>query len=53
VRTLRQLEKENARRTDVEVSRLLNRFYRSAPIQVYYNQQDVIGKHPEYKEVEV
>jgi len=53
VRTLRQLEKENARRTDAEVSRLLNRFYRSAPIQVYYNQQDVIGKHPEYKEVEV
>ncbi len=53
VRTLRQLEKEKARRTDAEVSRLLNRFYQSAPIQVYYNQQEVIQKHPEYKEVEV
>ena len=53
VRTLRQLERDKARRSDAEISRLLNRFYQSAPIQIYYNQQEVIQKHPECKEVEV
>ncbi|MDA2934195.1 hypothetical protein MYX82_07610 [Acidobacteria bacterium AH-259-D05] len=37
--------------TDAEISQMLNRFYRSAPIQIYYNQQEVIQKHPEFKKV--
>ncbi len=53
VRTLRNLERKSAERTDAEISRLLRRFYQSAPIQIYYNQQEVLQKHPEYKDVEV
>ena len=46
---LRKVEHRQARRSDVEISRLLNSFYRSAPIQIYYNQQEVIEKHPGLK----
>ena len=53
VRSLRNLERRSAERTDAELSRLLKRFYQSAPIQIYYNQQEVLQKHPEYKDVEV
>jgi GT2 family glycosyltransferase len=49
---LRRLERERGKRTDVEISRLLNDFYDSAPIEIYYNQQEVIQKHPDFKEVE-
>lgn len=53
VRRLRQLERDKARRTDAEISRLLNRFYRSTPIEIYYNQREVIQRHPEFEEAEV
>ena len=53
VRTQRKLERKRAGRTDAELSRLLKRFYQSAPIQIYYNQREVLQKHPEYKDVEV
>ena len=46
---LRKEERRQARRSDVEISRLLNSFYRSTPIQIYYNQQEVIEKHPGLK----
>ena len=53
VRALRKLERKRAERTDAELSRLLKRFYQSAPIQIYYNQREVLQKHPECKDVEV
>jgi hypothetical protein len=53
VRRLRKLERKSAERTDVDLSRLLKRFYQSAPIQIYYSQREVLQKHPEYKDVEV
>ncbi len=53
VRILRKLERKRAERTDAELSRLLKRFYQSAPIQIYYKQREVLQKHPEYKDVEV
>ncbi|MCH8819146.1 MAG: glycosyltransferase [Acidobacteria bacterium] len=49
---LRRLEQEKAKRTDVEISRILNGFYDSAPIEIYYNQQEVIQKHPEFEKAE-
>ena len=48
---LRRLERSRAERTDAELSRILNHFYDSAPIEIYYNQQEVIQKHPEFEEV--
>ncbi len=38
---LRRLEKAQSVRSDLEVARLLRRFYRAAPIRVYYQQSDV------------
>ena len=52
VRRLRRTEETSSRRTDAEISRLLNNFYDSAPIEIYYNRQDVIRKHPEFKETQ-
>jgi len=49
---LRRTEGTHSRRTDTEISRLLTDFFDSAPIEIYYNRQDVIRKHPEFKEVE-
>jgi len=49
---LRNQEGEKARRTDVEVSRILDHFYDSAPIEIYYNQREVIQKHPDFEEAE-
>ena len=49
---LRRFEQEKAKRTDVEISRILNGFYDSAPIEIYYNQQEVIQKHPEFEKAE-
>lgn len=48
---LRDLERKKAKRTDAEISAILNRFYASAPIEIYYNQQEVIQKHPEFEGV--
>jgi len=50
---LRRVEREEARKSDAEISRLLNSFYRTAPIEIYYNQQEVIEHHPESGEVRV
>ena len=49
VLSLRRVERRSARRSDIEVSRLLESFYRSAPIQIYQNERDVIGRHPDYR----
>ena len=38
---LRRQEKARSVRSDAELSRLLRRFYRQAPIQIYYQQSDV------------
>ena len=46
---LRKIEAQQICKSDVEVSHLLKCFYNSAPIQIYYNQKDVIQKHPQYK----
>ena len=48
VRERRRMEAQQACKSDVEVSQLLKSFYDSAPIQIYYNQEDVVQKHPEY-----
>ena len=47
VQRLRREERRKARRSDVEVSRLLNRFYQTAPLQIYYNQREVLDRHPD------
>lgn len=47
VRRLRRMERENARRSDAEIARLLKAFYESAPVDIYYNHQDVLARHPE------
>lgn len=47
---LRRRERSLATRTDREVQKMLKAFYRAAPIQVYYNQQQVIDTHPEARE---
>ncbi len=49
---IRKLERSSSRRTDIEVSGILGRFYDSAPIEIYYNQQEVIQKHPDFEEAE-
>ena len=41
---LRRQEKARSVRSDAELSRLLRRFYRQAPIQIYYQQSDVPEK---------
>ena len=46
---LRKIEAQHICKSDVEVSQLLKCFYNLAPIQIYYNQKDVIQKHPQYK----
>jgi len=48
-RRLRARERSQSRCSDREIQRRLHRFYREAPIQVYYNQKEVIEKHPESK----
>lgn len=47
---LRRKERALAVRTDREVQKRLKAFYRAAPIQRYYNQQQVIDTHPEARE---
>lgn len=44
----RRAEKSHARLTDDQVWKKLKAFYEEAPIQIYYNQQEVIESHPEY-----
>ena len=48
VRRQRKRERARARRSDAEVRQLLTEFYRSAPIQIYYNQGEVMASHPDY-----
>jgi GT2 family glycosyltransferase len=45
----RREERKASKRSDWKVMKLLNNFYRSAPIQVYYSHQEVIEKHQEFK----
>jgi GT2 family glycosyltransferase len=44
VRKLRAAERTSACRSDAEVDRLLRRFYRTAPIRVYFSQRDVLSE---------
>ena len=48
VRTQRKEERDSSQRSDVEISRLLDSFYHSAPIQIYYGEQEVVEKHPDF-----
>ncbi len=41
----RRIEKTEARRSDVELSELLEGFCRAAPIQIFRNQEEVIRAH--------
>ena len=41
----RKLERKEAKRTDSELSELLQKFYEKAPVRVFRNQQDVIQHH--------
>ena len=50
VLSLRREEKNQARRTDRELSGIFRRFFVEAPVHLYYNQRDVIRKHPESRE---
>lgn len=43
----RKREKQRVVQSDAQVGARLKRFYRSAPIQVYYNQREVLQRHPE------
>ncbi len=43
----RRQERLRARRGDRELSRLLGEFYRTAPIRIYRNHQEVAAHHPE------
>ncbi len=45
----RRKERKAAKRSDWQVIKLLNNFYRSAPIQVYYSRQEIIAKHREFE----
>lgn len=45
----RRTERRASKRSDWKVMKLLNNFYRSAPIQVYYSRQEVIAKHQEFE----
>ena len=45
----RRMERQASKRSDWQVIKLLNNFYRSAPIQVYYSHQEVMKKHREFK----
>lgn len=47
VRAIRRRERWETKRSDPGIQRLLKSFYRSAPIQVYYNQREVLRKHPD------
>lgn len=47
VRRLRRRERESACRSDREISCLLDHFYRTAPLEIYYNRQEVIDRHPD------
>ncbi|MEE8585478.1 MAG: glycosyltransferase family 2 protein [Acidobacteriota bacterium] len=51
VRRLRRQEALASRRDDRQVARLLLDFYRRAPIQVYYDRDQVIRSHPGMKTV--
>ncbi len=44
---LRREERRHALRSDRELARILRRFFVEAPVHVYYNQRDVIQRHPE------
>lgn len=46
VRRLRRRERDRARRSDAEISRILSSFYRSAPIRVYRSSSQVSAEHP-------
>ncbi len=49
VRCQRKEERSRSKRSDIDVSRLLDSFYRSAPIQIYYGEQEVVEKHPDFQ----
>ncbi len=49
VRHLRKKERKRSRRSDIDVFRLLDSFYQSAPIQIYYGEKEVVEKHPDFK----
>lgn len=46
VRRMRRWERDRARRSDTEISRILNSFYRTAPIRVYRSGSQVRAEHP-------
>lgn len=46
VRRMRRRERDRARRSDAEISRLLDTFYRTAPIRVYRSSRQVRAEHP-------
>lgn len=46
VRRLRRRERDRARRSDAEISRILSSFYRNAPIRVYRSGSQVRAEHP-------
>ncbi|MBI4447102.1 MAG: glycosyltransferase [Acidobacteria bacterium] len=47
VRRLRSIERRQAKRSDRDIIKELGSFYRSAPIEIYYNQREVLDKHPD------
>ena len=49
VRYQRKEERNRSQRSDIDVSRLLDSFYRSAPIQIYYGEKEVVEKHPDFQ----
>lgn len=49
VRRRRKVERSRSRCSDVKVRRILSEFYQSAPIQIYYNQREVMSRHPDYQ----
>lgn len=47
VQHLREKERQKARRSDEEILSLLNHFSRTAPLDIYYNRQEVLDRHPD------
>lgn len=46
---LRKIEKLNSRRSDKEIGSILDNFYKSAPIQVYFSREEILEKHRDAK----
>ncbi len=44
---MRRREKSLSRRSDRELARLLADFYKSAPVEVYYNRRQTLEHHPD------